>query len=47
MARLTVYGMGGGDEYGKSGHLSIFSLLKRLDNAIKVQFSEGFMFTLV
>ena len=27
---LTQQSMGGGDEYGKPGHLSIFTLLKHL-----------------
>ena len=37
----------GGNEYGESGHLSIFTLLKHLMMLLKlVHFFQGFIFTL-
>ena len=34
----------GGNEYGESGHLSIFTLLKALNDAFEVQFFSGLHF---
>ena len=36
----------GGNEYGKSGHLSIFTVLKHLMMLLKCNFFQGFRFTL-
>ena len=41
---LTQQSMGG-NEYGQSGHLSIFTLLKHLIMFLKYKFFEGFIFT--
>ena len=41
MVRLTIYSntaLYGGNEYGKSGHLSIFTFFKALNDAFEVQF---------
>ena len=35
----------GGNEYGISGHLHIFAFFEALNNAFKVQFFQGFIFT--
>ena len=47
--RLTIYSNSvvyGGNEYGESCHLSIFTLLKHcLVDAFEVQFFQGFIFT--
>ena len=38
--------MGGGEnEYAKSGHLSIFTLLKRLIMPLKYNYFQGFILT--
>ena len=34
----------GGNEYGKSGHLYIFTLLKHLMMLLKYKFFQGFIF---
>ena len=35
----------GENEYGISGHLHIFAFFEALNNAFKVQFFQGFIFT--
>ena len=35
----------GENEYGESGHLSIFTLFEALNDAFEVQFFQGFIFT--
>ena len=35
----------GGNECGKSGHLSIFTSLKCYNAAFEVKFDQGFIFT--
>ena len=37
----------GENEYGKSGHLSIFTLWKALNDAFEVQFFQGFILHLI
>ena len=41
-SNIVVYG---GSEYGESGHLSIFTLLKHLMMFLKYNIFNGFIFT--
>ena len=41
-SNTAVYG---GNEYGKSGHLSVFHFFDALNDAIEVQFCQGLIFT--
>ena len=45
---LTIYSNTvdyGGNEYGESGHFSMFTLLKHLMMLVKYNFFQGFIFT--